>query len=593
MGWSELGWQAWTTLSVVGLAVCLLIFTRFSPDIILLGGLALLLIVGVLTPEEAFLGAANPGVITVAVLFGVAAALRETGVIGLIVRRLLGRPKSLLAAKARIMAPTAIISAFLNNTPVVATLMPAIDDWAKQNRLPISKLLLPLSYAAILGGMCTLVGTSTNLVINGLLIQAGHPSLKMFDITRVGVPCAVAGLAYTMIFARWLLPDRRSAMRLMDNPREYTVEMLVTPNSSLVGMTIEQAGLRHLQGLYLMEVDRGSQILAAVSPHERLQADDRLIFVGLVESVVELQKIPGLTPATDQIFKLDHPRAQRRLIEAVVSDTCPLLGKSIREGRFRTVYNAVVIAAARNGERLTQKVGDIVLRAGDTLLLETYPAFIEQQKNSRDFFLVSQVEDSGPLRHDRAWIAVSLLAGMVVIVALGWVGMLKAALLAGGLMLLAGCCSWSTAKNSVDRQVLLVIAASIGLGRAMQSTGMAEVIAGSLISLAGQNPWGVLVVVYGVTMVFTEMLTNTAAAVLVFPIALATAGALQVNFMPYVITVMMAASASFATPVGYQTNLMVYGPGGYHFTDYLRIGVPLDLLIWGITVLITPLVWPF
>ena len=593
MAWSALGWQAWATLGVVGVVIGLLMFTRLSPDIILLGGLVLLLTAGILTPQEAFSGVSNPGVITVAVLFGVAAALRETGVIGLLVRHLLGRPKSLMSARVRIMFPVAVISAFLNNTPVVATLMPAIADWAKQTRMPVSKLLLPLSYAAIFGGMCTLVGTSTNLVVNGLLIQAGNPSLNMFDITRVGVPCALAGLAYMIVFSQWLLPNRRSAIRLMDNPREYTVEMLVDAASSLVGQTIEQAGLRHLQGLYLVEIDRGDQVLAAVSPLERLQANDRLIFVGIVESVVDLQKIHGLTPATDQIFKLDRPRTKRCLIEAVVSNTCPLVRKTIRQGRFRSTYNAVVIAVARNGERLRQKVGDIVLQPGDTLLLETYPSFEEQQRNSRDFFLVSQVEDSNPLRHDRAWVALALLTGMVLVVTVGWLSMLKAALLTGGLMILAGCCSWSTAKRSVDLQVLLVIAGAIGIGRAMQVSGMAEAIAQTLIGLAGQNPWFVLAVVYGVTMIFTEMLTNTAAAVLVFPIAMATAQTLDVNFMPFVITIMVAASASFATPLGYQTNLMVYGPGGYRFTDYLRIGIPLDLLIWGVTATVTPWVWHF
>ena len=593
MGWSALGWQAWATLGVVGSVIGLLVFTRYSPDIILLGGLALLLAAGILTPEEAFSGVSNPGIITVAVLFGVAAALRETGVISLVVRYVLGRPKSLASAKIRIMMPVAVISAFLNNTPVVATLMPAVDDWAKQNRLPVSKLLIPLSYAAILGGMCTLIGTSTNLIVNGLLIQTNHPSLNLFDITRVGAPCAVIGLVYMLVFSRWLLPDRRSAIRLMENPRKYTVEMLVETGSSLVGQTIEQAGLRHLQGLYLMEIDRGDQVLAAVSPQERLQANDRLIFVGIVESVIDLQKIHGLTPSTDQIFKLDRPRSQRCLIEAVVSNTCPLVRRTIREGRFRTVYNAVVIAVARNGERLSQKVGDIVLRAGDTLLLETIPSFVDQQRDSRDFFLVSQVEGSTPPRHNRAWIALALMAAMVLVVAVGWLSMLKAAMLAGGLMLLAGCCSWSTAKGSVDLQVLLVIAAAIAIGKAMQVSGMAEVIAQTLIGLAGQRPWLVLAVVYGVTMIFTEMLTNTAAAVLVFPIAMATAQTLQVDFMPFVIVIMVAASASFATPLGYQTNLMVYGPGGYRFSDYLRIGAPLDLLIWVAAVAITPLVWPF
>ncbi len=593
MGWETLGLDAWVTLAIVAVALNLLIFTRISPDAILLGGLILLLTTRILTPAEALSGFANPGMITIGALFVVSAALRETGVISLIVRRLLGRPESLAAALPRAVLPVAAISAFLNNTPVVATLLPAVDEWAKQNRLAVSKLLIPISYAAILGGMCTLIGTSANLVVNGLLVEWGKPSLGMFDITRVGLPCALIGIIYTLTFSRWLLPDRRPALRQTDDPREYTVEMLVEDGSSLAGKTIEEAGLRHLEGLFLMEIDRNGHVMAAVEPQERLRAKDRLIFVGIVESVVDLQKIPGLTPATDQIFKLDTPRSERCLIEAVVSNTCPLVSQTIREGQFRSTYNAVVIAVARNGERLRQKIGDIVLRAGDTLLLETHPSFGTQQRNSRDFFLVSQVEDSNPRRHSRAFIASGLLMGMVATVVIRPELMLNAALLAACLALLTGCCSIGTARRSINLQVLFVIAASIGIGNAVQNTGIAGAIARSLIEVAGKEPLVALTVVYAITLLFTETLTNVAAAVLVFPIAMATADNLGVNYMPFVIVTMVAASASFATPLGYQTNLMVYGPGGYRFSDYLRIGLPLDILIGVTAILVTPLVWRF
>ena len=593
MGWETLGLDAWVTLAIVAVALNLLIFTRMSPDAILLGGLILLLTTRILTPAEALSGFANPGMITIGALFVVSAALRETGVISLIVRRLLGRPESLAAALPRAVLPVAAISAFLNNTPVVATLLPAVDEWAKQNRLAVSKLLIPISYAAILGGMCTLIGTSANLVVNGLLVEWGKPSLGMFDITRVGLPCALIGIIYTLTFSRWLLPDRRPALRQTDDPREYTVEMLVEDGSSLAGKTIEEAGLRHLEGLFLMEIDRGDHVMAAVSSQVQLQAKDRLIFVGIVESVVDLQKIPGLTPATDQIFKLDTPRSERCLIEAVVSNTCPIVSQTIREGQFRSTYNAVVIAVARNGERLRQKIGDIVLRAGDTLLLETHPSFGTQQRNSRDFFLVSQVEDSNPRRHSRAFIASGLLMGMVATVVIRPELMLNAALLAACLALLTGCCSIGTARRSINLQVLFVIAASIGIGNAVQNTGIAGAIARSLIEMAGKEPLVALTVVYAITLLFTESLTNVAAAVLVFPIAMATADNLGVSYMPFVIVTMVGASASFATPLGYQTNLMVYGPGGYRFSDYLRIGLPLDILIGATAILVTPLVWRF
>ncbi len=589
-----MSWEGWTTLGIVGLVFWLLGWTRVGPDVIMLGGLTLLVTLRIVTPAEALAGLANEGMVTVGVLFVVAAGLRETGAMHLLAQRLLGHPRSLLRAQIRLVVPVVAMSAFLNNTPLVAMLMPVVSDWARQQRFSVSKLLMPLSFAAILGGTCTLLGTSTNLVVNGLLrTTTASPGLGMFDIAWIGVPCALVGLGYMLCSSRWLLLERRPAISELDDPREYTVAMSVEPGSPLVGQTIEQAGLRHLPGVYLMEIDRHGELLAAVSPQERLQANDQLVFVGIVDSVVDLQKIRGLLPATDQVFKIQHPRAQRCLIEAVVSDTCPLVGMTIRDGRFRNLYNAVVIAVGRNGERLRKKIGDIVLRAGDTLLLETHPSFAEQQRNSRDFYLVSQVADSRPLRHERVWIALAILCGMVMVVTLGWLSMLNAAMLAAGLMILTGCCTTGIARRSVDWQVLLVIAAAFGMERALQQSGAAAAVAQTLLALAGEHPWGALAAVYGATMLVSNMIANNAAAVLMFPIALATASSLGVNLMPFVMGVMMAASCSFATPISYQTNLMVYGPGGYHFVDYLRFGGPLSLLLWGLTVALTPLVWPF
>ncbi len=586
---------AWLTLGAIVAALCTLAFTRYPPYLVFLGGLVLLLATGALDADDALSGLSNPGMITVAVLFVVVAGLRDTGGVDWIVRRALGRPKSVFQAQLRLVVPVAAMSAFLNNTPVVAIMIPAINEWAKNNRISESKLFIPLSYAAICGGMCTLIGTSTNLIVAGLLAtETNFGWMKMFDITWVGLPCAVVGITYLLLFGRRLLPERRSVISEFEDPREYTVEMLVQPNSPLVGQTIEQAGLRHLPGIYLMEIERAGDLLVAVSPQERLHANDRLVLVGIAESVVDLHRIRGLVPAPDQIFKLDAPRSRRCLIEAVVSNSCPLVGKTIRDGRFRSVYNAVVVAVARNGERIHKKIGDIVLQPGDTLLLETQPAFVDQQRNNRDFFLVSKLEDSTPPRHDRAWLALLILAGMVFVAATGWLSMLKAAALAAALMVVTRCATGETTRRSIDWQVLLTIAAALGMARAMDKTGLAAAIAETFIGLAGHNPWIALAAVYGVTSLFTAIITNNAAAVLMFPIAFATAhDVLGVNAMPFAIAVMIAASASFSTPIAYQTNLMVYGPGGYRFSDYLRIGVPLNVLMWVTTVTITPLVWPF
>jgi len=586
--------EAWIAVAVVALVIALLALTRFAADVVLVAGVTLLLVSGVLTPGEALAGLSNEGMATVAVLYVVAAGLRETGAVAWLVQGVLGRPRNLFNAQLRLMAPVATASGFMNNTPVVAMFLPAVIDWARQNRLPVSKLLIPLSYASILGGTCTLIGTSTNLVVNGLLTShAGLPGLGMFDITRVGLPAALIGMAYLMLLGRWLLPDRRPVMDPQDDPRRYTVEMLVQPASPLVGRSVEAAGLRHLPGMYLVEIERDGEVIPAIAPHQRLKANDRLVFAGILDSVVDLQRFRGLVPATDQVFKLDVPRPERSLVEAVVSDSGPLVGKSIREGRFRNVYNAAVIAVARNGERVQMKIGDIVLRPGDTLLLEADPAFVERQRNSRDFFLVSRLENTHPLRHERALMALVILAAMVMAVSVGWVSMLQGALLAAGLMLVTRCVTGGAARSAVDWQVLIAIAASFGLGAALEKTGAAQHIAENLIALAQGSPWGTLAVVYLVTMLFTELITNNAAAVLVFPIALSTSASLGVNFMPFAIAIMMAASASFSTPIGYQCNLMVYGPGGYRFTDYFRVGIPLNLLMAAVTLAIVPLVWRF
>jgi di/tricarboxylate transporter len=491
------------------------------------------------------------------------------------------------------MLPVAALSAFVNNTPIVAMLLPVVVEWAKKHQLSVSRLLIPLSYATVLGGLCTLIGTSTNVVVNGLVARATGKPLDFFDPAWVGVPTAVAGLLYLLAVGRWLLPERQPPLKQLEDPRQYTVEMLVAPDSPLVGRTIEEAGLRHLQGMYLMEINRSEEVLVAVSSQERLRAADRLVFVGIVESVVELHKIRGLVPATEQVFKLDAPRATRSLIEAVVSDSCPLVGRSIREGRFRAVYNAAVVAVARNGQQLRQKIGDIVLRTGDTLLLEAHPSFVDQQRNSRDFLLVSRLEDSSPPRHERTWIALGILVAMIAAASFEVVSMLIAAILAAGAMVLTRCCSRLQAYRAIDWEVLIVIAASFGLGKALEVSGAAGHIAGLLAQLAGGDPWTSLALIYLMALVFTEVLTNNAAAVLVFPIAMATAAGLHVNYMPFVMALMMAASAAFATPIGYTTNLMIYGPGGYRFTDFTRIGLPLNLVAGAVTVLLAPLVWPF
>ena len=590
----NLNWQAWTTIAITMAVFLLNALTNLAAEVVFLGGTAVLFVSGILSEQDALAGFSNPGMITVAVLYIVVTGLSQTGGMNWISQKVLGLPKGQNAALLRMMPPVMGMSAFLNNTPVVAMFIPVITDWSRKLRISPSKLMIPLSYAAIFGGTCTLIGTSTNLVVNGLLISATDlPGLKLFDLALVGLPCAIAGTIYLYTTHQWTLPNRKPVISESDDVRQYTVEMVVPGNSPLAGKSIEQAGLRNLPGLYVVEIIRNQLIIPAVSPKEVLRDGDRLVFIGMIDSIVDLHRLRGLQPATDEVFKLDTPRSERCLIEAVVSNTCPMLGKTIREGKFRTQYNAVVLAVARNGERLAGKIGSIRLKAGDTLLLEANSNFLSQQRISNDFYLVNGIPDSEPLRHEKAPLAMIILGAMVLLSSLGFLSMLKAAVLASVVMLLTGCCSSVRAFRNIEWSVLLVIGAALSIGKALETTGAAGAIATSLIQFSGDNPWLALAIIYGVTNLLTEAITNNAAAALVFPIALALSQNLGVNFTPFAIAIMIGASASFSTPIGYQTNLMVYGPGGYRFSDFMRVGIPLNGLFWVITTILTPVFYPF
>lgn len=599
-----MSWEAWVTCGLVVMMIGSLAANLASADALLL--LTATALSGLRVTSDRFLpprdvaGAlGNEGLVTVAVLFVVAAGLTHSGGTSRIGTPLLGRPKSLSSAQARMMLPVAGISAFLNNTTVVAMFLPVVKDWARTHRLDVSKLLLPLSFAAVLGGVCSLIGTSTNIVVQGLMIDAGMPGMGMFTISPIGVPIAIIGVIYVMIASRYLLPSRVAVADKLADAREYMVELEIEAGSPLDGEAVEKAGLRHLPGLYLVEVRRGEDLEAAVAPDFILRAGDRLVFVGLVQSVADLTNLRGLKPVADPDgLELDVPRHDRAFIEAVVSATAPTIGLSIRDGRFRSRYGAAVLAVHRNGELLKGKIGDIVLRAGDTILLEAHPSFVEQQRDKRDFFLVSTVSGVQPVRHDRAPVALAILAFVVIGgTALElWldIGMLPAALVGAALVVITGCCTMDQARKSIDWSVLFAIGAALVIAKTLDSTGAASALAGLIVAAAAPlGPIGALGVVYLGALVLTELLTNNAAAALAFPIAAATATSLGVSPIPFVIAVCIAASCGFATPTGYQTHLMVYGAGGYRFGDFLRMGLGLDLLCLVIAVILIPLVFPF
>ncbi len=584
----------WAVLAVILFCLVLLVSTSISVDIVLFGGLAVIFIAGIIPAEQALSGFSNEGMLTVAALYIVAAGLKETGAIQFIVQRVMGNARTVRKAQLRIMSPVMVMSAFLNNTPIVASFIPALERWSRISQIPVSKILIPLSYAAILGGTCTLIGTSTNLILNGLLIEEPTTrSLGIFEPAYVGIPCAVAGFIYLFIFGDKLLPVRGSSMDTFQDPREYTIEMIVKEGSNLASETIEDAGLRNLPGLFLIEIQRNGRAIPAPGPYEKLRDNDRLIFTGIVDSIIDLQQISGLVPATNQVFKLNAPRNERKMIEAVVSRSNPLVGRTIRDGNFRDRYDAVVLAVARSGERINEKIGDITLKSGDVLLLEAHPNFVQKYRNSSDYFLVSSIEDSSPVTYDKAWVAGLSLLAMVGLAATGILSMLQAAILAGGLLLVTKCFRYSTALESVDWRVLIAIASALGLGSALQYTGVAEHLASNLLGLAGDNTTMALFFTYMATWLLTEMITNNAAAVLIFPIALSLAQSMGVDFIPFAMVMIIAASSSFSSPIGYQTNLMVYGPGGYKFTDFTRIGLPLNLIVATIAVSLIPYIWNF
>jgi len=605
-----MGLDGWVTVATVVLIFVALVVNLAPVDFLFLAGAAFLAAYGVITPSEAFAGFSNPGVLTVAVLFVVAAGLRETGVLDYVGYRVLGRAGSARSAMRRLAVVVLPSSALLNNTPIVAMFVPTVLDWCRRHRVSPSKLLIPLSFLAILGGTCTLIGTSTNLVVNGLMLEKRLPGMELFEIAKVGLPYAVIGFLYLYFLGPKLLPDRKEFLeQLTETRREYLVEMKVQPGCRLVGQTVEGAGLRHLTGLFLIEINRGERILSPVGPEDRIEVDDALVFTGVLSNIIELERIPGLVPAADPSYEVAPSKQRgRRLCEVVISASSPLIGKTVRGADFRAAFGAAVVAVHRGGARVKQKVGDIVLRPGDTLLLQVGPHFLRAYRNDPAFYLISAVEEWRPLRRDRAWTALALFLALVVVMAIDWLPVVVVATLVAVLMVALGCISPGDARKSVEYQVIITIAAAFAIGTALQNSGVITVLAEQLFAatqsiagvvnelLPGRYDWGPLAslgVIYLVVSVLTSLITNNAAAVLMFPLCLKTAELYHVSPQPFFIVLMLAASASFMTPIGYQTNMLVYGAGGYRFSDFLRIGVPLNLLLWLVAVVLVPWFWPF
>jgi len=588
-----MAWEIWFTLAIVVTVLVMLASTPAPTEVVLLGAMIVLSIAGIVSPSQALSGFASPGVMTIAALYVVIAGLRETGAMSWFSQMVFGRPKSLLSAQAKLLGAGSLLSTVINNTPVVAMFIPIAQEWAARYGLPISRLLLPLNNVVVLAGMCTLIGTSTNLAVYGLLIQQRPDAhIGLFDLIWVGLPLTIAGFIYAFAFSRRLLPDRQGPMEQLENAREYAFEVRIH-SGPLVGKTITEVGLRNLKSAYVLEIQRGDTLLTSVGPDETLRAGDRLTCVGVVDAIKDLRRLPGLSIADGQDFRLDLKHAQRHLVEIVLSATSPLINRTVRESGFRDLYGAAILSISREGGRIPGKVGEIVFRPGDTLLVEADPTFADKHKYSRDFLLVSALQDSAAPDFRRAPLALAILILMIVAAALEWVPLFEASFIAAGLMVATGCLTMQIATRSIEYHIVAGIAASFALGVALIESGAAGLVGDALLAISAGNPLLVLVALYIVTMIVTELITNNAAGVLMFPIALAIADAAGVSFMPFVIAVMVAASCGFITPIGYQTNLMVYGPGGYRFMDYVRFGLPLNLVCGVITLAIVPRVWPF
>ena len=570
---------SWLTLGVLAAIALALLRDIARPDLVFLAGLGVLLVTGVITPGDAFSGFANSAVITVGALFVVAAGIEETGALRAFDRILFGRSRSLSWSLPRLMLPTACLSAFINNTPIVAMLTQPVQQWAARIGISPSKVLIPLSYSAIAGGMVTLMGTSTNVIVSGLLVQAGHPPFGLFDLTRIGVLAVVVVVAFMATIGFRLLPDGDHAQAVSGNGlQECLFEARIGARAPIIGHSIEEAGLRALRNAYLVHVRRGDRVMSATGDFV-LAHGDVLAFNGDVAALEELLRRPGLEPGV----AMAGGRATRTLplFEAVVSDTSYLVGKSLRDVQFQERYGAVVLAVQRKSERIEGPLGRVPLKAGDLLFIGAAEGFDEHWNASRTEFYLVAARGASRMKQQpvRAFTALFILVAMILAVGAQLLPLVTASFAAALAMIFTGCLNMTTARRALNLQILILIAAALGLGQAVAKTGLTEVVADGLLGLSSLGVGVALVALYVSTNVLTELVTHKAAAVLMLPVALAMAVQLGVEPKAFALTVAVAAAASFMTPVGYQTNLMVMAAGEYRVRDYLRVGLPISLLV--------------
>jgi len=586
-----MAWEAWLTLATIGVAVIVLVWDLLAPAATLLAAVVALLVFGVIDTEQALSGFSNPAPITVAALFVVARAVEKTGALQPLVASMLQDTGRKRRALARLLIPVAGSSAVLNNTPIVAMLVPQVSSWAaRRNRSP-AEFLMPLSFAAILGGLITVLGTSTNLVVSGLLEAGDMDPIGVFEITKLGLPVAAIGVAALVILAPRLLGARTPARGDLDeNVREFVVDMEVVADGPVDGVTVEAGGLRHLAGVFLVQVRRGEDLIGPAGPTLVLRGGDRLRFVGRADNVIDLQSTRGLKSAEQEHLTFETDRTA--FFEVVVGASSPLVGKTLREAEFRGRYQAAVLAIHRAGMRVEGKLGEVRVRVGDTLLLLADPEFRSRWYDRNDFLLVSPLDAKPPVGTRKALGVAAVLAFIILSASTDLLSLLEASLLGAFALVVGRVLTPGEARRAIDLDVVLLIAAAFGLGAAASESGLADDIAGGLVdAMGGWGIYGTLAGLMVATVVLTELVSNAAAAAIMFPIAMVAAGSIGHDPRGFAIAIAVAASASFLSPIGYQTNTMVYGPGGYRFFDYARLGAPLTAIVIGATVILEPLFW--
>ena len=581
---------AWITILTVLSMFTVLLLTKLRADLVFLGAIAILFVTGVLNAKEAFSGFSSTSVVIIGVLFVVVAGLTHTGVLQWIVKHLLGQPESYSKAVIRLMLPVAGLSSFLSNTTVVALFVGIVKMWSKKLGVSPSKLLIPLSYASGMGGVCTLIGTPPNLIISGLYAENTGVAMNVLTTTIPGLFCLFIGVL-SIIAMRNLLPDRKAPESAFESTSEYTVELLVPSDNPNIGMTINEADLNNVRGGNLIEVVHFDEFVSPAGGDEILMGGDRLIYSGQIDEILELKKTHGLVNADHYVFTLSEIDKNRQLRTAYVTFGSSLIGKAIGNTNFEKDYGLVLVAVARSGKRIEQSPREVVIQAGDTLLLDCPPKLkidTSSLASKLHFFDSDQVPNIGK----KTLISTTIMIAMVVLSALNIIPLLQCAFLAAMAMLIFKCCNVDQAMKSINWEILMVFAGSVVLGVAIQKTGIAERLAFGILDVCGDNPIVVMTAICFVGTFITEFISNTAAGAMFFPIMYQAAEKLGYEPFPFLVALMVSVSSSFATPIGSPTHMLVYGPGGYRFSDFMRIGLLMNIIILAANIFIVNIIYP-